>query len=150
MRARVQTCGFSPCFLEGTVHTSTICIFGCLWPFVSQHVPPDVPPDSCVFLLNYQQAPRAKSQKKIVPGLRCADLSQKCALVHMSKIADLWILAAKKKMQVRTRHGTHLAFRAMLGHPIACTCVVFCEVCGSLLGLPRKLEWSLYSRRGRA
>ncbi len=37
-------------FLEGTVHTSTIRIFGCLWPFVSQHDPPDVPPDLCVFL----------------------------------------------------------------------------------------------------
>ena len=50
-----------------------------------------------------------------VPGLRRADLSQKCTLVHMSKIADLWILAAKKK---RKSASTHLAFRAMLGHPI--------------------------------
>ncbi len=106
--ACVQTCGFSPCFLEGTVHTSTIRIFGCLWPFVSQHFPPDVPPDLCVFLLNYQQAPRAKSQKKkCTRPTTCGFISEmRTCIVHMSKIADLWINTCRQKKK-RKSARTH-------------------------------------------
>ncbi len=86
--ACVQTCGFSPCFLEGTPQFAFLAVYGLLCPI--QHVPPDVPPDLGVFLLNYQQAPRAKSQKKncnrpttcgFISEMRTCPHVQNCCLV---------------------------------------------------------------------